>query len=74
MQNCISVSSMISIGFYGCEWFLWVHTILQNNEFGIVPNIYNVKETAGCIELLVLPKNGEMLYFTTSSQLKSILW
>ena len=48
---CISVSSTISIGSYVSKWILWVHAILQNSLLDFIPNIYNVKETFGCIEL-----------------------
>ena len=53
MQNCISVSSLISIVSYDCKWFPLVHTIMQNNFFDIIPNIYNVKENSGYTELPV---------------------
>ena len=46
-----------------------VHTILQNNSLDIFPNIYNIKDIFGCIELPVLSKNDGMLPFTTGSRL-----
>ena len=51
MQNCISVDSIISIVSYDWKWFNRVHTILPNNLLDIIPNIYNVKDSSGCIEL-----------------------
>ena len=38
-----------------------------------IPDIYNVKEPFGCIELLVSSKNGGILPFTTGSQINIMI-
>ena len=43
---------MISIGSNECKWFSWVD-ISQNTLLDIIPNIYNVKDISGYIELPV---------------------
>ena len=60
MQNCILVSSRMSIASYDCKIFLEVHTILQNNLLDMIPNVYNVKQTSGFIDIPVKSENGGM--------------
>ena len=64
---------MLSIDANDCEWFLWVHTTLQNNLFGIITNIYNVKENSGDIELPVLSKMAECCLFRKSTKINIMM-